>query len=189
MENTDKANWDNWRHMPEVVLWEAVALSLDIDPGYLQARNNNIDRHKQAIQYDDEKDFNERFVIAERNHGREKNKALRLLSIISGTGREGISLAEFAAWALSIGWPIPQELAELAKERSQPNTQSHDENKVKLEQNKAITSDVPGQEKDTFDESQSITTKKLPAVARKVEMQSDMESLADQKIQAGGNIQ
>ena len=135
--------------MPDVVLWEAVALSLDIDPDYLQARNNKIDRHRQAIQYDDEKEFNDKFKIAERNEG--KNKALRPTEFIPGTHRIGISLAEFAAWALSINWEIPMELANIASESSESNIQNQGENRTEPDDSKPQASDVSEQEEGAVD--------------------------------------
>ncbi len=112
MGNIEKANWEKWQFIPEVILWEAVALSLDIEPEYLDAKDPKISRHKQAIQYEEEKEFNDRYFIAESNMG--KNKALLPLSVIPRGHRHGISLVDFSAWAQSLNWEIPQELANLA---------------------------------------------------------------------------
>jgi len=134
MEKTEKPNWDKWRNMLEVVLWEAVALSLDVEPDYLDSRDEKLSMHRQPKQDKDEKNFNDRYDVAESHMG--IGKPLRPGSILPRAHRAGISLAEFAAWAQSINWEIPQELADLAKERSQSSTQSNDENKV--EQKKSI---------------------------------------------------
>lgn len=139
MEKTEKPNWDKWRNMLEVVLWEAVALSLDVEPAYLDSRDEIHSRHRQPKQYKDEKDFNDRYDVAESHMG--IGKPLRPGSILPRAHRAGISLAEFSAWALSINWEIPQELADLAKERSQSSTQSSNENKV--EQKKSLTGKSP----------------------------------------------
>lgn len=114
MEKTEKPNWDKWRNMLEVVLWEAVALSLDVEPDYLDSRDEILSRHRQPKQYKDEKDFNDRYDVAESHMG--IGKPLRPGSILPRAHRAGISLAEFSAWAQSINWEIPQELADLAYE-------------------------------------------------------------------------
>jgi len=114
MEKTEKPNWDKWRNMLEVVLWEAVALSLDVEPDYLDSRDEILSRHRQPKQYKDEKGFNDRYDVAESHMG--IGKPLRPGSILPRAHRAGVSLAEFSAWAQSINWEIPQELADLAYE-------------------------------------------------------------------------
>jgi len=156
MEKTEKPNWDKWRNMLEVVLWEAVALSLDVEPDYLDSRDEILSRHRQAKQYKDENDFNDRYDVAESHMG--IGKPLRPGSILPRAHRAGISLAEFSAWAQSINWEIPQELADLARERSQSNTQSNDANKV--EQKKNTTGESPQYEGQTI--STTVTNSDFP---------------------------
>lgn len=102
MQQPDRRpNWEKWRHVPYLKPWEAVALSLDIDPGHVRINEHSwmVDR----LLFNEAKDFQDREEIAKRNLG------VSLKSTF-----HGIAMAEFAAWALSIGWKTPKEFAALA---------------------------------------------------------------------------
>jgi hypothetical protein len=94
--------------MPEVELWEAVALSLDCEP-------NSVKDHQGMWRTGELAEFKDRLQIASRNLGTQK--ALRPMGgLVSGNPTVClVRLTEFAAWAVSLGhWAVPQEFAALA---------------------------------------------------------------------------
>ncbi len=107
-------DWQVWQHIPEAKLWEAVALSQNVEP-----RSIKINPHSwmgSRLIFEEPKQFTDRLLVAERNL---TSGQLRALSIIMGRPTQcTISLSQFATWALSIGWDIPPELARMAKTES-----------------------------------------------------------------------
>lgn len=109
--------WDHWQGMVEVRIWQALCLSLDIDP-----EGDDLDLHDLA-----------------QSHSEFKRRKLRLMHALSDSSqfspctlnmgdplRGGVLLTEFAAWCFSttppfgnvpgalvnIGWPLINERAE-----------------------------------------------------------------------------
>jgi hypothetical protein len=105
-------NWKKWRHIPCTEVWRAVALSLDIDPDRVK-----INRHSwmgDGLVFDESQEFQDRVFVAGQNLG----NSLTAQTLVMGR-REActISVPEFAGWAMSIGWGIPQDLAALASSK------------------------------------------------------------------------
>lgn len=107
-------DWHYWRQMPNEVLWKAVALSCNIEP-----RRDPVACHSYWInrarwgdmdQFERYREFHERLEIAEASIGELNSGALN----ISDAKVARIKLPEFAAWALSMQWEIPEQLAHLA---------------------------------------------------------------------------
>lgn len=90
-------DWDMWRNMPTAMLWEAVALSLNNDPG----ERASADRANFAA------DYPKRLRIAEAHLN--TGTTLRLVSGLVGTPGATVSLPEFGAWARAQGWSLPAE--------------------------------------------------------------------------------
>jgi hypothetical protein len=107
--------------MKWVELWEAVCLSLNLEPhrGILDLKN--VDCEPEDPLYFYARDFNERLLIAERSLG--ANGGLKSLStVIADPARALVSLPVFGAWAERSKWdPLPDKLpredenAEVAK--------------------------------------------------------------------------
>jgi len=110
-------DWGIWKHASTAELWEAVALTLNIDPKEV--------RHQPLVWmagplkpgvrlFDEEPVFKSRLMLAERclEH--------TLAGAVRGQTRRAdteISLQTFAAWAISeVAWDLPPELAGLAVE-------------------------------------------------------------------------
>ena len=111
-------NWRKWRHVPNVRLWEAVALSLDIEPDLVQWSAGWADG---APIYKESLSFNDRLFVAKRNLS--TTRMLEPTMIALGKPEQcEVSLAKFSAWACSIDWEIPQQLAECADQRTELNT-------------------------------------------------------------------
>lgn len=109
-------DWQVWQHVPAARLWEAVALSLNRDP-------RSINVHPQSWMadrfiFEESKPFTDRLMIAERNLTA-SGAGLRARSLVIGAPSQcSVSLAEFAAWALSLPWDIPPELERIAASHS-----------------------------------------------------------------------
>ena len=102
-------NWQVWHLVPEVKLYEAVALSLGIDPKKLC---HNLHSWMGGSRFKEDQEFADRLFIAERN--------LEILRPLNSMGMRYydddpvIALKAFAAWGVSIGWDLPSELADIA---------------------------------------------------------------------------
>lgn len=99
-----KPNWQVWSNVYSLELWEAIALSLDIDP-----------RRVRFDPRDDKPDFNrdgqafaDRFEVARR----QRATTFEVTSVSPfQPHRTGVTLSSFVTWAHSIGWTLPQEMA------------------------------------------------------------------------------
>jgi hypothetical protein len=112
-------NWKKWRHMPDVKIWEAVALSLDIDPDevFHNSQGWMVDTHL----FDESKEFGDRLQIAGRCLGAGTGLSPRILSM-SDRSASRVSLAEFAAWAISVDFQIPTQLVDMATLKAKNTT-------------------------------------------------------------------
>jgi len=107
-----KPKWEKWRLMPDVALWEGVALSLNIEPTLVKhsAHSWMVEEHM----FDEEAAFRERLEIASRNLGTDK-----ALLPVAGVSNDRVDvlvkLVSFAAWAVKIGWAdLPAEFVDIA---------------------------------------------------------------------------
>ena len=106
-----KPNWSKWRLIPEVKVFQAVALSLDIDPD--KVRRSPTAWMSESVGFHEGQDFEDRLDVV----GANVKSDGPLVPVSYGIGHRAlvpIKLREFAAWCLSIGWPIPDELRALA---------------------------------------------------------------------------
>jgi len=119
----EKPNWKEWRHIALVKIWEACALSLDIDPESIKNNPNSwlagiganqlfkdecFQSEKESIEFDRRQKIIFKIISSE-------NNPLYLKINTDHPNLSEILLAEFAELCLSIEWAIPQELEELAK--------------------------------------------------------------------------
>lgn len=106
-----KPNWGKWRHVPDVKLWEGVALSLDIEPG--RVRISGTSWMGDGLSFNESKELDERLFVAKRNLT--SGGALEPTLIAMGDpARSMVRLSQFAEWVLSLGWQVPSEFAGLA---------------------------------------------------------------------------
>ncbi len=108
-------DWRYWRQIPHVELWKAVALSCNIEPRRERLADSefwiNCARWGRAEKDDRYRGFHDRLEIATARIGE-----LVVASVNPGEANAAqIKLPEFAAWALSLQWEIPQELANIAE--------------------------------------------------------------------------
>ena len=92
-------DWDLWLNMPTVKLWQACALSLDIDPDKMTHGDKKKDYFHKRLRL-----LTEQVFFTDYRH-------------IASISRENIDskiyLESFAEWALDIKWDIPKELKAL----------------------------------------------------------------------------
>ena len=109
--------WNKWRLMPEVKEWEAVALSLNIEPG--KVKTNRDAWMGAAHPFDEGEEFNDRLEILKK-HAYDRTHFPTPCSINMGKWYLcEVRLDEFAAWCIYVGFEIPPELAALAKAATQ----------------------------------------------------------------------
>lgn len=103
-------NWAKWKHIPDVMLWQAVALSLNIDPD----RADCYPRWTvESWVTGEPKKFKDRLDILMANFGPRRTLKPTRISL-SASAESSLQLDTFAAWAISIGWSIPTELTGLS---------------------------------------------------------------------------
>lgn len=110
------ANWDVWRFVPKCALWEAICLTLDIEPDSVKEEilrwiTRYIDTPAGMSQ-----DFVNRLKIARSNLS--ANGPIFLLQLnqgISGSPHADVSLPNMGAFAMRTGWLIPKALMDLAE--------------------------------------------------------------------------
>ncbi len=102
-------NWTIWKHIPDVKAFEAVALSLNIDPKKLGHNPRSWMAGKRLFEEGEE--FQERLFAVDRNL---KTIGIRNFAGVRYFDEDPmIRLRAFAVWAVSIGWSLPSELVEL----------------------------------------------------------------------------
>ncbi len=106
MGSDRKPNWKKWRHVPHVKIWEAVALSLGIEPKEVDIDPNGwMTGH---LIFNEFEEFNDRIFVAGRQV--ETSSGFDVKSrVLDDPSNCTVDLGEFAAWALSIEWDIPPE--------------------------------------------------------------------------------
>lgn len=101
--------WNVWLNLPEVEIWEAVALSLNIDPKRVKHSPHSWLAGESL--FDEADDFEDRFTVATRSAG-----TTLVLSTVSPVNRaeSKVSLPGFSRWAGSLHWQMPDEMSVLA---------------------------------------------------------------------------
>ena len=103
--------WDKWRHMRDVEIWEAVALSLNLDPDKLPVYLRAYDKYGDDPFRICPPQFLERLLVVNSNCG----KSFGFKPVHNLKARCLVDLPEFAAWALKLSIPdLPPELMAMA---------------------------------------------------------------------------
>lgn len=113
-------NWDEWKHIPEVRVWQACALSLNIDPHSMKGlRDGWMAGPGHGPLFEPEsfpsKDAKAKFELRQRvllaNLSNREFFSAGILNMVT-PGNHGVRLSEFAAWAASeMKWDdMPPEL-------------------------------------------------------------------------------
>lgn len=127
MKNPD---WDFWRHIPHAKVWQACALSLNIDPdlmkhsphGWMNGIGSGPDFEPLSFPSRDVKVlFDKRLRLLAAHIGNPAHFRLHLI-IMGNPARCEIYLTDFARWAVSeMEWgDMPPELVALAQKPDEP---------------------------------------------------------------------
>ena len=108
-------NWRKWRHVPTAKLWEAVALSLDIEPN--QVRHNKHSWMAETHLFDEGEEFADRVFVTRKNLGKDPLLQPTLIQIGHPEACE-VLLVDFVRWTQAIGWEIPAALSDIATVRA-----------------------------------------------------------------------
>lgn len=110
MESDRKPRWAVWKLAPRVELWQAVSLSLDLEPTSVWRRTFSAMGEPTPFSHSESQVFTDRLEVACLNASR--------LTGRSPSGDFTVHLEtptnEFARFAIEVGWEIPEALAQLA---------------------------------------------------------------------------
>ena len=110
-----KPNWNKWKLVPNAMVLQVAALSLDIDPDKVEyevwGKGLSVDGYIHASELQCLKD---RIEVIVANVSFERDDLLYAISLNATREYCGINIAKFAKWALSKKLDIPSELAQLA---------------------------------------------------------------------------
>jgi hypothetical protein len=121
IDTSRKPNWSKWRHIPVLKVWQAVALSLNIDPEKVQ-RERPV-RSYGTLKFIESEVFRDRLEVACANLG--ANGPLFPVSFeVDEKNSLPVRLHEFADWCVSIGWQVPDELRLLVSHSTQAVSQT-----------------------------------------------------------------
>ncbi len=101
------ADWTLWAHMPKSTLREAVLLSLDLEP---KPPVLTFTQHETPKRYAEPgREYDRRLSIASAHiDAAGPLRPLGHLPLLNGPAGATVSLGEFAAWAIGIGWELPE---------------------------------------------------------------------------------
>jgi hypothetical protein len=110
-------SWHVWGNVPEVMLWQAVALSMAIDPRRVAFASNEWMAGSTERLFSEGPEFEDRMLVARAAVG---HAFLRAQGQPVSDDEIKVQLAAFGTWAESKGWRLPEEFprdrsAELAK--------------------------------------------------------------------------
>ncbi|MBK9162231.1 MAG: hypothetical protein IPM27_12020 [Nitrosomonadales bacterium] len=140
MNNERIPRWSKWRLMPEVKKWEAVALSLNIEPGEVKTDHNAW--MGAAHPFDEGEEFNDRLEILKKHSSNRTHFPTPCILNMANWYNCEVRLDEFAAWCAHVGFAIPPELSALAKAAPQPAPKVEAAPAVKVEAVPVITPSV-----------------------------------------------
>jgi hypothetical protein len=113
MDDSREPRWRKWRMMPEVKAWEAVALSLNIEP---EKVNTNPHAWMGANHpFDEGNEFSDRLAVLLANLSNKQFFPTPCALNMEGAYKCGVRLSEFVDWCVSVAeWEnLPIALTEL----------------------------------------------------------------------------
>lgn len=120
MSDDRNPRWTKWRLMPEVRAWEAISLSLNIEPEKIQTDDWMGGNHH----FDEGDEFNDRLTVLQANLSNRDYFPTPCMISLETSYKHGVRLDEFAAWCVRVGFDIPPKLAELANNAPQASATS-----------------------------------------------------------------
>lgn len=105
------ANWNKWKFIPKAPLWEAVCLTLDVEPNDEVLGMRHWLQSRRGVPRGLPPEFVDRLQVAQANMS--TNGPLRPLALYSGVLQNPhaeVSLSELAAFAVRCGWTVPDAM-------------------------------------------------------------------------------
>lgn len=109
-----KPRWQKWLLMPEILIYEAIALSLNIEPTQIKRIQDSWMLGDVGYPYDEGQEFRDRLDVLVANNF--DTQYFPSQSKLSMKGRDlcGVKLRDFVNWATNYAnWDIPEELKTL----------------------------------------------------------------------------
>lgn len=105
-------DWDYWRQIPKVAIWQGVLLTLNSEPNEYRF-DKNINSLVKALPWEDGHNanlpqFNRRLEIACKNLGTKLCVDYEKTELTDDKDVE-VLIDEFVSWAISCGWDMPSE--------------------------------------------------------------------------------
>jgi len=168
---TEKPNWREWKYTPQVQVWEACALSLDIEPDSIKKNPISWQTGPYADQLFEAESFqseNEKKEFKRRqrmllNNLNSKENSLWFNPNPNRPNLGQVSLSEFAAWCSFVEWAIPKELTELARKPETATVARSEKQDTNLTQSKQESEKTSAQ--DTTTDAQNKDKKDALAIA------------------------
>ncbi len=168
---TEKPDWKEWKYTPQARVWQACALSLDIEPYSINFYPLSWQTGPYADQLFEDESFqseNEKKEFKSRqrillNNLNSKENSLWFSPNPNRPNLGEVSLPEFAAWCSSVEWPIPEELAALAKKPDTATAVKSEKQDTNLTQSKQESEETSTQ--DTTADAQNKDKKDALAIA------------------------
>jgi hypothetical protein len=117
MKARETPRWSKWRLMPRVRVWEATALSLNIEPVSI---NTNSQGWMGSTAFAEGPEFEDRLEVLSRNVAHNGAALIRQDVLPVPASSAEILLPAFVTWAVNVGWDLPPELAVLAPKEPPP---------------------------------------------------------------------
>ncbi len=113
MKPDRRPKWAKWKLLPEVKVWEAVALSLNIEPK--QIKRERLFLMGATHPFKEGSEFGDRLDVTCENLLNTQHFPTSGTLNMEGKYRCGVSLREFASFAGVVAWEVPAELADLGR--------------------------------------------------------------------------
>jgi hypothetical protein len=113
--SNESVDWDYWRQIPKVAIWQAVLLTLNSEPNEYRFDKNNF--LIKGLPWEDSPphnlpDFSRRLDIACKNLGTKLVAEYKKNELTEDKDVE-VLVDEFVSWAISSGWDMPPECISL----------------------------------------------------------------------------
>ena len=126
--NSRKPKWAKWKLIPNMPVWQVVALSLDIDPDEVARDGNDWMARGQYVNHEG-REFQDRLDIVKANYENIDNSPQALS--MNGIAYCHLNISKFSSWAIANNIEIPDEMKALASTHTSSEKELFDVNDSK----------------------------------------------------------
>jgi hypothetical protein len=145
LDENDEPDWSYWQLVPTVTLFEAVSLSLNIDPRRLVPHPAGGGSAGIAIARIPPPGFYNRLDLGRRCVGE------TLPAAEPRHGEEHVRLPSFTEWATGLGWSVPPELHDMAADNGSSPLEAFSHDRLPAEM--TVDLDTPRTSDDSYQKS------------------------------------